>query len=360
MKTAVIMPSIRVPQNLRSWAELLGEGDQVIIAGNENSPHDEIEIALVTAAAKYPTVSFDYLRPSDKRCTSSWINDYIESNHTHRRNFALLEALHAGADVIITVDDDNFPATYTWVDDAKRLLAEPNSRPVVNSASGWFDPGQLCEPPTVHRGYPISQRQQPGMFTTTIPSEAHHLRIGVVAGLWLGDPDIDAMERIVNDPVIHGISSSATLAHGTWGPFDSQSTAVCRQLAPLMFMWTDVGRYDDIWCSYLMRAIMDVTGYHVTYGEPLVRQERNPHNLLRDLKDEMFGYEHTEDLCSFLRDMSEELKLKRSETPEHSNPWAMFKYVVDQLGWSCRFLPDRTILGLKAWIKDVDDLMTQV
>jgi len=359
VKTAVIMPSIRVPQNLLSWAQLLGEGDIIVIAGNERSPHDDIEVALLKTAAQHPEVAFDYLRPSDRRCQTSWVNEFIEPNHTHRRNLALLEALHHKAEMIITVDDDNFPATYEWVSLAKHLIAVPNIRPVVSSPSGWFDPGQLCEPPTVHRGYPISQRQQPSMFNTALSKATEDRRIGVVAGLWLGDPDIDAMERIVNDPTIHAISSSVTLAPGTWGPFDSQSTAVCRELAPLMFMWTDVGRYDDIWCSYLMRAIMDATGWHVTYGEPLVRQERNPHNLLRDLKDEMFGYEHTETLCAFLRDISDELIAKRDDAAV-GTPWTMFKYVVDQLSWGCRFLPDRTILGLKAWVKDVDDLMAPV
>ncbi len=356
MKTAVIMPSIRVPQNLNAWAKLLNEDDMIIVAGNERSPHEDIEVALVKAAVTYVGVSFEYLRPSDKSCTETFINEFIEPNHTHRRNLALLEALRSDANMIVTIDDDNFPVGADWLTRAQTLLLTPNNaRTVAVSASGWYNPGDLCTPPVTHRGYPLSQRQQPQFVSA---HDANDERIGVVAGLWLGDPDIDALERIVVDPMVHGIRQSMTLARGTWGPFDSQSTAVHRDLAPLMFMWTDVGRYDDIWCSYLMRAIMDATGWHVTYGEPLVRQERNPHNLLRDLKDELFGYEHTEDLCAFLRDVSAELTLRKAETPEHGNPWTMFKYVVDQLSWECRFLPDRTILGLKAWIKDIDELTT--
>lgn len=353
MKTAVIMPSIRVPQNLEAWSALLGEDDVFIIAGNEKSPHEDIEVALVKAAVTYVGVSFEYLRPSDKSCTETYVNEFIEPNHTHRRNFALLEALRYGADMIVTIDDDNFPAYEpNWVTRAGELLTQPNERVMAVSTSGWFNPGDLCLPPVTHRGYPISRRQQPQLTSYVEPNGE---RVGVVAGLWLGDPDIDAMERIIIDPVVHGVGSPTTLAHGTWGPFDSQSTAIHRDLAPLMFMWTDVGRYDDIWCSYLMRAIMDATGWHVTYGEPLVRQERNPHNLIRDLKDELFGYEHTETLCAFLRDLSvSELSWK------DLTPWQMFKLVVDQLSWGCRFLPDRTILGLKAWVKDIDDLMAPV
>jgi hypothetical protein len=355
MKTAVIMPSIRTPQNLEAWSALLGEDDVFIIAGNEKSPHEDIEVALLQAAVKFPDVTFDYLRPSDKRCTETYINEFIEPNHTHRRNFALLEALRYGADMIVTVDDDNFPAYEpSWITKAATLLDDPNSdRLVATSASGWFNPGDLCLPPVTHRGYPISQRQEPGFVSYVAPADQ---RIGVVAGLWLGDPDIDAMERIIVDPTVHGIRGSVTLAPGTWGPFDSQSTAICRELAPLMFMWTHVGRYDDIWCSYLMRAIMDATNWHVTYGEPLVKQERNPHNLIRDLKDELFGYEHTEELCAALRVMSYHLKEENTMMGQPRGPWEMFKYIVTDLPWAFNRLPLQTYDGLKAWIKDVDEL----
>jgi hypothetical protein len=352
------MPSIRVPQNLEAWSTLLGEDDVVIIAGNERSPHDDIEVALVKAAVTNPGVTFDYLRPSDKRCTETYINEFIEPNHTHRRNFALLEALRYGADQIVTIDDDNFPHfDPNWVDQSHRLLYTPNVRHIASSASGWFNPGDLCVPVVTHRGFPLSERQAPRHVSYR---EANGERIGVVAGLWLGDPDIDAIERIVVDPAVSSLAPPTTLAVGTWGPFDSQSTAIHRELAPLMFMWTNVGRYDDIWCSYLMRAIMDATGWYVTYGTPAVKQERNPHNLLRDLKDELFGYEWTEKLCEALREMSYSLTKENAKMDHPRGPWQMFTDIIPDLRWSCPFLPEETIDGLKAWISDVDDLMTQV
>jgi hypothetical protein len=354
VKTAVIMPSIRIPQNLIAWAELLGEDDVVIIAGNERSPHEDIEVELLKAATKHPGVTFDYLRPSDKRCTETYINEFIEPNHTHRRNFALLEALRYGAEQIVTIDDDNFPHFQpNWIDQSHQLLYTPNVRHVASSSSGWFNPGDLCIPAVTHRGFPLSQRQAPSHVSYRSTNDE---RIGVVAGLWIGDPDIDAIERIVVDPAVSGLRPPATLAVGTWGPFDSQSTAIHRSLAPLMFMWTNVGRYDDIWCSYLMRAIMDATGWHVTYGAPAVKQERNPHNLLRDLKDELFGYEWTEKLCTELREVSAHLAKENTMMGQPRGPWEMFKYIVADLPWICKWLPLETSEGLKAWIKDVDDL----
>jgi len=41
-------------------------------------------------------------------------------------------------------------------------------------------------------------------------------------------------------------------------------------------------------------------GYVVHLGQPFVYQQRNPHNLVRDLKDEMLGYEHTVEFADWL------------------------------------------------------------
>ncbi len=63
-----------------------------------------------------------------------------------------------------------------------------------------------------------------------------------------------------------------------------------------------VGRLDDIWMSYFVRAIADQLGDSVLYGPPLVVQDRNPHDFLHDLAQELGGYILTETLVEYLRD----------------------------------------------------------
>jgi hypothetical protein len=62
-----------------------------------------------------------------------------------------------------------------------------------------------------------------------------------------------------------------------------------------------IGRLDDIWMSYFMRAIADQLGDSVLYGPPLVEQNRNPHNFVRDLSEELPGYVLTEKIVEYLR-----------------------------------------------------------
>jgi hypothetical protein len=345
VKTAVIMPTIRVPQNIAAWMALLDpETDVVIIAGNAKSPHVDILDRLDEFAV--PSI---YLHPEQMK---PWaIDEFMEPNHTHRRNFALLEAIKFQPDVLVTIDDDNFPYMSTWLQGVKALLTEPNRRPLIFSANGWWNPGNICSPRVLHRGFPLKHRDE----QTTVELQADNERIGVVASLWLGDPDINAFERIYNDPQVQHVNGSVTLGKGVWAPFDSQSTALAGELAPLLYMWPGVGRYDDIWSSYVARAVMDLTGWYVTYGHPTVIQTRNPHNLIRDLKDELYGYEHTEELCDNLRGIVEDM----GTTGQLRQPSVLqvFTEVTERL-WDIKVIPYRTRESFMAWLEDLQTLHT--
>lgn len=343
MRTTIIMPTIHVPPNIQDWADQLDPNtDSIIIAGNEISPHDAIESRLADLA-----IQSCYLHPDDEYCRSLRFNQFMEPNHHHRRNFALIKALQDGADIIITLDDDNFPAVDDWVEQVKKMLTMPNTTYTrIENEDGWVDPGNLCSPRVKHRGYPLTRRlHAPAWYEFPANGES----IGVFAGLWLGDPDIDAIERIAKNPLIDRVDDTAVWGLGTWAPFDSQSTAITRELAPLLFMWPYVGRYDDIWASYLVRAVMDFRKQHIAYGKPAVRQLRNPHNLLKDLDNERLGYEFTEDLCDVLRDIN--FKYANNDVV------SQMYLAIDSLRAQCSFIPSKTISGLEAWCDDLDDLL---
>ncbi len=135
----------------------------------------------------------------------------------------------------------------------------------------------------------------------------------VNAGLWLRNPDVDATAnieepiRVVEMAPIAGDRTCA-LAPGTWCPFNSQNTAFDIAVLPAMYLVVmldmlrgyRIGRLDDIWMSYFVRAIADQLGDVVLYGPPLVAQHRNPHNYTRDLAEELGGYILTEKLVEYL------------------------------------------------------------
>ena len=71
-------------------------------------------------------------------------------------------------------------------------------------------------------------------------------------------------------------------------PFNSQNTFISGRLLRDYFLFPHVGRMDDIWASYYVQA----KGHKVVYGKPSVYQDRNEHDLIRDMKQEYLGYEN--------------------------------------------------------------------
>ncbi|MHB8694018.1 MAG: hypothetical protein ACYDHH_22495 [Solirubrobacteraceae bacterium] len=153
-----------------------------------------------------------------------------------------------------------------------------------------------------HRGHPIASRWQEEPATI----DPVRGRVVANAGLWLGEPDVDAVTRLCRPVDVTSRSTRfpdhVACALGTWAPFNSQNTALLRDVIPIYLLFPHVGRYDDIWASYVVRYVADGLGDLVTYGAPVVRQERNPHDLLKDLDAERLGMEYTDAFVAGLRD----------------------------------------------------------
>src|SRR6266511_3292780 len=109
-----------------------------------------------------------------------------------------------------------------------RVSASISGSPVQSPA---FTTGRRTASVNVHRsscqrfprGFPLGKRWQDERWTFT---EAVRRPV-VNAGLWTGDPDIDALTRIyfpveASLPLSHDY---VTLAHGCWCPINTQNTA---------------------------------------------------------------------------------------------------------------------------------------
>lgn len=226
-------------------------------------------------------------------------------NTLSRRNIAFLEALKWGAEVVVSVDDDNIPMELGYFADFNSLFFPiPYTKgPVTfngflaSSKDGWFDAGQMLNPWAKHRGIPHGRHVH-------IYHSVTNAKVGVAAGLCLGDPDIDATTRIERQLDIHTVSELAktgvVVDLKTHTAFNSQNTAVLRDFVPAWFMMPGVGRMDDIYASLIVQRVMRERGYHVHFGRPFVWQQRNEHNLVSDLRKEIDGYENVEKLADLL------------------------------------------------------------
>lgn len=294
VQLALITTTIYVPRVLERYREL-NKDVLFFIAGDRKTPHDELR----SLASRLGNAV--YYSDTDQEKLGYRSSELIGWNRIMRRNIALLEAIKYGADIIITVDDDNIPLGRSYFAEFARLLTQPFSGLQVSSDDGWFNIGEYMIPRIYHRGFPYDRRH---MKQTYVMHHVRGVKVGVAAGLWLGDPDVDAMERITNHPEIHQVAEAARrgvcVDPDVFAPVNSQNTAYVAEVAPLFMVWTGVGRYDDIWASYVAQRIMRTLGYHVYYGPPFVWQQRNPQNLWDNLRDELFGMEHTTRFCKDL------------------------------------------------------------
>lgn len=312
MKTALVTTTINVPRVLALYAKH-GPDVMFFVAGDRKTDDIAVVDFLIENCPNHCYYGIDRQHKMYPELSAM-----IGENCIQRRNIATLEALKWGAEVIVSIDDDNIPLNNKYFDNmvapafVTNLTAQDPNGYIhqihvprafnglkASSPSGWFDVGTLLQPNAEHRGFPHTKRAQPSFEGVT------EAKIGVAAGICMGDPDISAVERIANGPTVHGISE--ILRGGvivdpneTWTVFNSQNTAFLRELAPAMFMFPHWGRYDDIFASLVTQRIMTELGLCVHFGAPFVWQQRNKHNLTQDLTLEIMGMQNIERMADFL------------------------------------------------------------
>lgn len=320
-KVALVTTTINVPRCIEAYMENIaqyGHSDrvEVIVVGDRKTPAGAA--TFLQDLHKRFGSTMKYLDVGEQQAMlRRWpvLDGVIRWNSIQRRNVGYLQAGIDGAEILISFDDDNFVHEDVDYLAAHAVTGTRAKIPVVRNESGWYNVCERleCDPPRrfYHRGYPKSaQSFEFGGETVGLQD----VNVIVNAGLWLKNPDVDAtanIEEPLNVVKVREVESTTrfALAYGTWCPFNSQNTALHRDLLPALYLvvmgdWLrgyKIGRLDDIWQSYFIRALGDQLGGHVAYGPPVVTQDRNPHNFTKDLSEELGGYILTERLIPYLR-----------------------------------------------------------
>lgn len=275
MKKAIVTTTINAPtEALKKFIEIAKTDDwHLFIVGDKKTPHEEYE--------KLKLDCVTYITPEMQEGYKE-LSDAIGWNCIQRRNMGFIWAYKYGAEVIATVDDDNIPhegwGKYLYVNEKAVVDGVATEQPV-------FDPLSAVSRELWHRGFPI--QLIPGKNNL---KKAGNLKIDclVQADLWDGDPDVDAICRISMHPNIK--FNSVPFASETISPFNSQNTFLSRKVFPTYFLFPGIGRMDDIWASYVTQLAFPRS---VVYGKASVTQERNEHDLVKDMEAEMIGYKHS-------------------------------------------------------------------
>jgi len=272
MKHSIVITTIFHPSDaVKAYAGL--PNTELIVAGDKKTPADWA----------WPGAKF--LNDEDQNSVGPALAKKLPYNHYCRKMFGYLAAAQSGADVVVDTDDDNLPKAnwgFPGFEGAYEVISEPTG--FVNIYQ-WF-----TNAPIWPRGLPLDLIKT--QFKTDGARLAERCNIGIWQGLADDDPDVDAIYRLTSDrPCQFKSRSPLVLANGVVCPFNSQNTAVRRELFPLLYLPAHVTfRFTDILRGLVAQPIMWLSGFSLGFTEATVTQERNPHDYTKDFVSEIPMY----------------------------------------------------------------------
>ena len=320
MKTQIVITTI----NKRSAGMdrfLQFENSEVIVVGDRKTPPYENAPRLVFLPyAKQSKLGFCLARK-------------LPTDHYSRKNLGYLQAFAQQAKTIYDTDDDNLPYP-DW--SFPEFLCDrycAGQHHFVNMYRYFTE--TFIWP----RGFPLDEiNNQEKLVAETGP----HLRVGVWQGLADGDPDVDAIFRLLHDQPTHFEKGEPIILRSSqYCPFNSQNTLWSSEAFAYLYLPVTVSfRYTDILRSYIAQRGLWALDLHVGFTRATVYQERNPHNLMKDFADEVPAYLGVKRICEVL----DSLRLERHSL---NNLHLMYRALVD-----AELVPREEMTCLEAWISD--------
>jgi hypothetical protein len=240
--------------------------------------------------------------------------EFVPFNSDNRRNVGYLMALERGCDFVISIDDDNYPLEGVDVFHEHAVVCcGRESHLVVESSTGFLNICDLLEfeapaQTPYARGFPFYARHKKEISESSNQSGEIHIN----AGLWLGDPDIEAISWLVSAPRVTGFgNTSRVLGKKTWSPINTQNTALRRDVMAAYYYvrmgypiaGCEIDRYGDIFAGYFAEACVKHLGGLIRVGTPVAEHRRNAHNHIRDATAEWGGILVLEELLPWLREV---------------------------------------------------------
>ncbi len=321
MKTSIITTTINIPTFLCEYyknLEKYGHDQQeigFIIVGDNRTPKITEDFVKHYSVNRYWT---EYWSPQkqDKWLKEKFPNkgeslrNVIPENDMRRRNFGYLRALEMGSDIIITIDDDNYPLpNYDWLGLHTCNLGEYCQS--ISSANSFVNPCRFFdfELPFYSRGYPFAH-----LFADTIEYfDARDSRESVLnMGLWVGKPDVDSYTNIVYPDLkteySQLLNSAYSIKMDNYFPINTQNTSFKKELSIFHNLYMEPlydlpsHRFDDIWAGLFCLKLIHKKGKTASFGTPLVEHRRNIHNYQKDLQTEFIGASLNTKMWDFIRD----------------------------------------------------------
>lgn len=206
----------------------------------------------------------------------------ITKNTSARYSLGYAYAMSNGATAIFKTHDDNIPYQHACsvVDDVIDQDCN-NVGARLSSLTGWiniyrhFEAG--CWPRCFLLRFACSHDTVESNGADTKPW-------AVTQFLAYGAPDVDAIYRLIDGlSTRFATTDRFTLDEAAWCPFNSQTKLWLPRVFPFMSLPVEISaRVTDILHCYLTTANIWRTGNAVSFARPVVYQDRNAHDLLRN------------------------------------------------------------------------------
>ncbi|GAB6027730.1 hypothetical protein CHUAL_001966 [Chamberlinius hualienensis] len=288
----IVVTTISHPtEDLKKLASI--PGWQVVVVGDQKTPQN------------WNFSGVFYLDVYRQKQLGYKIFNKLPYNSYSRKMIGYLFAIENGAKYIYDTDDDNHPSKgnidFHLDSTMSGLIYDDLNHLVVNPLPHF---GQEDIWP---RGYPLD-------LVSIKPNRSYRLCTfntpAIQQGLVNGDPDVDAIYRLINkgsdkSKIINVTFDSRAppmiLPSGVFAPFNSQNTLFSYNAFWALFLPITVDfRVTDIWRGYWAQRLLWLTGQHLAFFPPNAVQYRNPHSYLKDFDEEIQMYEEAMNLIKFL------------------------------------------------------------
>ena len=337
MSIAIVVTTIQTPSTgVQSIAQqAASSGSPFVVIGDRKSPQD-----WECPGADY----YSFERQVDLPFATAAL---VPANSYTRKMLGYLIAANTGCSHIRETDDDNLPYEDFFGTPARTTRAR-----IAKSINSWVNIyPYFTNRYTWPRGFPLTHLHDAGRSEAPIFGEDDVSGLIVFQAIADGDPDVDAIYRLTGSDVsdIHFSRNPPLLVpQGSWTPFNSQATTWPIELLPLMYLPSTCSfRMTDIWRSFVAQRLLPSFDAKLLITSPIVFQERNAHDLMRDFVDEIEGYTGYERFIHTLEEVPVQGRLNTALSDLH----LIYLRLVQE-----KFFASSEIPRLEAWLTDIREL----
>ncbi len=296
----LVTTTINIPKALKRYIkdfEKYGREFEVVVVGDKKSPSGTKQYC-----AGLPHTVYLNINDQKKMFSHLPIYEYIPFNSIGRRNLGYLYCLtkqYTKDDVIITIDDDNLLKQEDFI--GHHSIRAAKGEVLKASEPVWYNAiKKFYREKVFFRGFSPFHRDDNDAARVKMTKGTKDIAIN--QGLWEENPDVDAIDRLIGLRGTYLVrrERSIILAENVICPCDTQNTSYLNGFGLTAFLCPYVGRYDDIFSSLITKRIADHFNFGVSYGAPVVRQKRNPHDNFHDFLLEIHGMATVDKLVDVL------------------------------------------------------------